>query len=350
MAGIVAPFDPLQLLLEMESEIIDNMTAYLARGSLASAEWQAQKLLEVGALRAENVKTVEKYIAEIQANLYQYYQTIGTDAALSSGIPGLSDVLPEGVSTTLARTWLIWEQQTMNQLKTLGMTLIQESQTTYIQIVYKSAAKMLAGATTLRGATAETASLWLKNGIPALVDKAGREWSVEGYAQMVLRSNERQVMTESQEAAFNEYDIDLVEISSHLGARERCAPYQGRVYSRSGLSTKFPALSKTSKGEIAGLFGANCGHSMYAYNPAVGKTYKPYPVKENENAYQASQQQRLLERNIRKAKREAQAASIDKGGVAEKRAQAKVREAQANMRKFIDESGRTRRRDREQIY
>ena len=53
-------FDPLTLLLEMESEITDNMTRLLAAGSLPSAEWQAGKLAEVGALRAQNVETVEK--------------------------------------------------------------------------------------------------------------------------------------------------------------------------------------------------------------------------------------------------------------------------------------------------
>ena len=352
------PFDPLQILLEMESEITDNMTAFLERGAIASAEWQAGKLAEVGALRAMNEKTVEKYLAEIKANLPAYYEKAGKDAAFSAGIPGLASVLPEGVSSTLALIWSTWENKTMNQLRNLGMTLIDGAQTTYIQIVYKSAAKMLAGATTTRQAIAETARGWiaeataegLENGIPALVDKAGRNWSVEAYAQMVLRSNERQMVTAVQESAFNEFDVDLVEISSHLGARPKCAPYQGRVYSRSGTSTKFPALSSTSKGEIAGLFGIQCGHSMYAYNPAVGKTYHPYPKKLNEKAYEASQDQRKLERGIRAAKKDLSIAKITGDKTIIARAQKRVTDAQAKMRQFIEESGRRRRYDREKKY
>ena len=352
------PFDPLQSLLAMESEITDNMTAFLERGAIASAEWQAGKLAEVGALRAMNEKTVEKYLAEIKANLPAYYEKAGKDAAFSAGIPGLASVLPEGVSSTLALIWSTWENKTMNQLRNLGMTLIDGAQTTYIQIVYKSAAKMLAGATTTRQAIAETARGWiaqataegLENGIPALVDKADRTWSVEAYAQMVLRSNERQMVTAVQESAFNEFDVDLVEISSHLGARPKCAPYQGKVYSRSGTHPTFPALSSTSKGQVDGICGINCSHSLYAYNPEVGKTYKPYPKKLNEKAYDNSQEQRRLERNIRKAKKDLSIASIDKGSIAEKRARKKVAEAQAKMRNFIDESGRTRRYDREKAY
>lgn len=344
------PFDPLQLLLEMESEMTDNMTALLSRGAVESAAWQAEKLAEVGALRAMNISTVENYLSKINDNLYTYYQQAGTDAVMASNIPGLSDVLPAGVSATLAQTWKIWETQTMNTLKTLGMTLIDGSQTTYIQIVYKSAARMLSGGLTLRQAIADTATKWLENGIPALTDKAGRNWSVEGYAQMVLRSNERQMLTATQNAAFDEFDVDLVEISSHLGARELCAPYQGKVYSRSGRSSKFPALSSTSMGEIAGIFGINCTHTMYAYNPAVGKTFDTYGKKENESAYDNSQQQRYYERQIRKAKRELSTTKISGDDTLIARAKSKVSAAQSNMRKFIDTTNRTRHYDREKVY
>ena len=96
-------FDPLELLLEMESEITENMTRLLARGALESAEWQAAKLAEVGALRADNIATVEKYLREVRAGLLEYYATIGAGAVTEAGIPGLSSVLPAGVSTTLTR-------------------------------------------------------------------------------------------------------------------------------------------------------------------------------------------------------------------------------------------------------
>lgn len=347
-------FDPLQLLLEMESEMIDNMTDLLARGSIESAEWQAQKLAELGTLREMNIETVEKYLYKIRENLYTSYAEAGKDTVLSAGLPGLSDVLPEGISTTLARVWLIWETQTMNQLKELGSTLIAGAERKYIDIIYKSVAKNLSGALTLRQAIAATSSELLAAGIPALVDKADRTWSLEGYAQMVLRSNERMMLTASQNAAFDEYDVDLVEISSHLGARELCAPYQGKVYSRSGKygeNGKFKPLSSTSIGKVAGLFGINCGHSMYAYNPEVGKTYRPYKKAENDAAYENSQKQRYYERQIRKAKRDL--SNAEKFGASPNviaSAKQKVLDAQKDMRQFIDESGRTRRYDREAVY
>lgn len=339
-------FDPLQLLLEMEAEMTENMTRLLARGSLDSAEWQAQKLSEVGALKIRNTETVEKYLAELEKELPDYYKSLGGKALTQAGLYDTA----VNASPSLLLTWQIWETQTMNQFKRLGMALITEAQTIYIQIVYKSTARMLAGDLTLREAIAKTAAEWLDNGIPALVDKADRNWSVEAYAQTVLRSNERQVMTATQNQAFNENDIDLVEISSHAGARPLCAPYQGKIYSRSGRSTKYPALSETSMGEIAGLFGINCGHYMTAYFPSVGKTFDTYSKKENDKAYENSQRQREIERQIRNAKRRESIANINANSTEALRAKKNVSDAQQRMRDFLSDTGGVRRYDREQIY
>lgn len=344
------PFDPLELLLEMESELTENMLRLLDKGALESAAWQAEKLADLGALRIANVATVEKYLTEIATGLPEYYQKLGESALENSGVLGLSDVPSSGFSATLAATYKIWETQTLNVLKTLGMTLIDESQTIYMRIIYKSAAKMLSGATTLRQAIAETSSEWLSNGIPALVDKAGRRWSVEGYSQMVLRSNESMMTNAVQDQAFNEFDVDLVEVSSHLGARPLCAPYQGRVYSRSGTSSKYPPLSSTSIGEPAGLRGINCGHTLYPFNPETGRTFKPYPVKANNRAYEASQKQRYCERAIRQRKKDLSLAKLSGDEKVIARAKKNLSNAQGRMREFIKDSGNTRRYDREQIY
>lgn len=344
------PFDPLELLLDLESEIIDNMTRLLDRGAVESAAGQMEKLADLGALRLVNTATVEKYLNEIAEGLPEYYEKLGESALDKSGVLGLSDVPSSGFSATLAATYKLWETQTLNTLKTLGMTLIDESQTTYIQIVYKSAAKMLSGATTLRQAIAETSSEWLAEGIPALVDKAGRRWSVEGYSQVVLRSNEGAMTRAVQNAAFDEFDVDLVEITSHMGARPLCAPYQGRVFSRSGKSSKYPPLSSTTIGQPAGLFGCNCHHDPIRFDPAVGQTYPHYNEAENAKAYEASQKQRYYERQIRQRKKDLSLAKLsgDEKGIA--RAKNNLSNAQGRMREFIKDSGNTRHYDREQIY
>jgi hypothetical protein len=172
---------------------------------------------------------------------------------------------------------------------------------------------------------------------------------------MIIRTNVRKVTTETQLTRMDEYEISLVEISSHVGARPLCEPYQGKIYSLKGATDKYGDLYKdTSYGEPAGLFGINCGHQMFPYIEGTRKTYNPIPEKENNEAYKESQQQRALERNIRYGKRElasleAQLPSPERDALINNTKKT-IANRQERMRDFIKETDRVRRYGREQIY
>ena len=94
----------------------------------------------------------------------------------------------------------------------------------------------------------------------------------------------------------------------------------------------------------------NCRHIIYPYIQGKStKRYEPYNTAENDRAYKESQQQRYLERQIRKAKKEVRVmeAMGDKKGV--KEVKMKVSQNQAAMREFINSTGRKRLPNREQI-
>jgi hypothetical protein len=90
---------------------------------------------------------------------------------------------------------------------------------------------------------------------------------------------------------------------------------------------------------------------MYPYFPGTKQTYKPTDDEsQNVEDYKQSQKQRQIERSIRSAKRELELQKINGDTAVVSRAQERVSNRQEAMRSFIDESGRTRRYDREQIY
>lgn len=339
-----------ELLYEIESSMLANITRLLASGASASAEWQAQKLAQLGTLESMNRRELEKNLPEaLEAAREEVRRRGKLEAGRVASSITLTNALPPEADLRLAEVWNIWETRTMNQFRALGMTMIEQANRVYIDTVYSSTAKVLSGSSTLRQAIAETASGWAAKGIPALVDRAGRQWSIEAYAQTVVRSNVRQVTTESSIAMAEELDHDLMEVSSHVGARPGCAPYQGKVYSLNGNTKGYPRLSDTSYGEPGGLFGIQCTHYMLPYFPGTPKTFHPYPEKLNDAAYERSQEQRKLERDIRHAKREKVLATELKDKAAIEKAQAKISDRQEKMRDFIDETGRTRLREREQI-
>ena len=80
-----------------------------------------------------------------------------------------------------------------------------------------------------------------REGIKAFTDKAGRDWSLHTYCSMVTRTTSRQAEIAAVLSSDPEHDLYI--ISSHGTTCALCAPYEGRVYSKSGTDPVFPPLA-----------------------------------------------------------------------------------------------------------
>ncbi len=118
-----------------------------------------------------------------------------------------------------------------------------------------------------------------REGVTAFTDKAGRKWSLHTYCSMATRTTSRQAEISAVLSADPEHD--LYKISSHGTTCALCAPYEGRVYSRSGTNPDFPPLSDAfGKIDPAGPdslantwlnIHPNCLHVLLPWTPA-GRT------------------------------------------------------------------------------
>ena len=170
---------------------------------------------------------------------------------------------------------------------------------------------------------------------------------------MTMRATQKNVANHITEQRLNEYDIDLIEFSSHISSRPTHAPFQGRIYDRKGTHPKYPPLASTSYGEpLQGMVtGINCRHHIYPFVEGVSvQKYQPYDPEKVERAYRNEQAQRQLERNIRASKKVVHALKSMEAPQDEiMGAELKVKQGQKIIREFIKNTGRTRRYDREQI-
>lgn len=146
---------------------------------------------------------------------------------------------------------------------------------------------------------------------------------------------------------------DLVQTSSHGGARDDHAVWQGRIFSL-GKSPKYPNFYAATKyGDVAGLCGANCRHSFSVYIEGQPKRYPSDPDKEQgrdrDEVYKATQKQRYHEREIRKCKREAVA--LESSGMDNAEERLKIGEHQKALREHLAEHPYlSREGKREQVY
>lgn len=323
-------------------------------------EWSEKRLANLTNLRNRNSRTISMLASRADEAIEESIRRAGMEGVkenedvlqklIKKGAP-LTEAVPLQESEAILNILASYQKQAIDTMNLTNATLIRQAETVYRDIINKTTADVLTGLKSSQRALRDTVTQWSNNGIPAFVDKSGRRWSAEGYARTVIRTVTNNVTNDMQEQRFNEYGVELVEISSHSGARPKCAPYQGRIFSRSGNHPNYPRLSSTSMGEPDGLFGINCHHVQYPYVPGYStKRYKGYDEERNNKAYENSQKQRYLERQIRNAKTEK--AMLERIGDTEGAniAQEKISVRQAKMREFIKETDRTRHYDREQIY
>lgn len=96
----------------------------------------------------------------------------------------------------------------------------------------------------------------IKEGVTGFVDKAGRNWSLSAYTNMVARTTTREAVSLATRERMDELGMDLVTISEHGDTDEECAEYAGNTYSLNGTTEGYDELPDEPP------FHPNCIHVM----------------------------------------------------------------------------------------
>lgn len=388
IADISEPIE--QLYSDLTDELLINIAKHLSKSTATwSALHEIETLQEMGQLTEENIKIINDYVKRMPKEIKDAMNESRLEA-LGEIEQKLADAAAQGYLTapvtdgTVEVTQAL-SNQAADQLNIVNQTMLNSSLEAYQTGVYqfreemnkaaidtieteqqlqsaqheidKAAASVVEGTENRTKALRKCIRKLNDAGIIGYYDRLNRAWTAEAYVNMSIRTTVHNTYIQSIKTRQQEYGSDVFQVSSHAGARPLCYPYQGKFYSWSGRSGEitlgdgkkypFEPISVTSYGEAAGLFGINCGHVPYPMINNVSEPVKEDIPSEEENTreYQESQEQRLLERQIRNAKREVELL----GDLAEEKDVERVKRAQARMREFIKDTGRTRRYDREQI-
>ena len=138
------------------------------------------------------------------------------------------------------------------------------------------------------------------------------------------------------------------------------AKWQGKIYSRSGNDPNYPDFKKsTGYGTGTGLCGWNCRHTFGPYIEGSPPVWSEEQLAELDKPkyeyggrklteYEASQQQRYNERQIRRWKREYVA--METAGLDTSEVSAKIKQWQAVQREFLSQTGLKQQSGREQTF
>lgn len=346
-------------------------------------EYQVKKLAEMGQVNSETVDIIAQSLDGGDAVLRESLEAAIKDAlktveptlrkAAENGLlmgPGL---VPPEVAPNQMQAFRSFYRQSADKLNLVNTVMLESTEDAYraclsdvvskVQrtqsILNVGAGEMVTGVSSWNEALSTSVQKMVENGLTGFVDHAGHHWSPEAYVGMDIRTTLHNVANEAVWERCDEYGSDIYQVSTHDGARPKCYPWQAKLISRVDDVREVPdidgdmvhvyAQSETSYGQPDGLFGINCGHYPIPFIPGFSAMRgNPQTPEENAKTYEESQQQRALERKLREEKRDLEVLKAQGADAASIRAQEdRVKAASTDIDKFCEDTGRTRRKNRE---
>lgn len=278
-----------------------------------------ETLTESGKLREDIEKDLAKATKVTEQEIHDAFEKVGTASVAvppevyeQVGIP--KEASQSGLSPAVVRVMERNYDVTMGAMKNLSRTRADAINRVFIEETDKALVEMQTNNMSLTEAFYNACANINANGITTVAytnNGKVRSEKVEVAVLRALRTAMSQTSAQIVLKRAEELGIDLIKVSSHIGARTTKVagkPYadhsswQGKIYSLSGADNRYPSFyDVTGFGTGEGLAGYNCRHTI---NVAIDGYTKEDEIDEEENAkrYELEQKQRRLERAIRKSK------------------------------------------------
>lgn len=353
----------------VEDEIIADIAQRIVKMKYISetTEWQIMKARQVGLLN----QNVQKILAEATGYSEQEIRRLMNEAGMKAleyddAIYRMAGLHPLAFSESpaLAAILLHGTDDTLKLIANFTQTRAMTTEVAFRNLCDKAFLQIMSGAydpeTAIRRAIWELA----RQEISKIAYPSGHKSSMENAVRRAVITGVNQSIAKLQLARAEEMGCELVEVTSHAGARPSHAVWQGKVYCIRGKHKDYENFfDATGYGTGAGLCGWNCYHNFYPYfeglsTPAFSRDPSRDAGRSNNADYENQQQQRYYERQIRAAKKECvalNAAYEAANGSAKQsfkedfdQAALKLKRREAKMDDFLLRTGRTRLREREQ--
>lgn len=373
---------PTEVFQDLEDMLMDNIIRHCKdwKQPIASDEWLMKKLAEIGRLNKENIRIIARMTGLAQITMEHMLEEVAEQvideiepAMQQVARAGLADeAVPVEQSRNVKQVLTTMRKQAKDTLNLCNTTMLYKARDAYqkfvqnmastadeiakkqeyIDILNKHTTSAVIGAESRQQALEKCIKEFNERGIPAFVDKRGREWTPEAYVNMAMRSTSNTMAAEIQMARADDFGIDLVEVDSHSGARPKCARDQGKIFDRSNKSDKYPHWNTSSYGEPDGLLGINCGHHIFPFieEVSIRRYFPTEDMEANDKLYKETQVQRALERDVRKQKRECML--FEEAGDEEgfEKASVKLKAKEAKLQEYVNANADLhRRKDREKV-
>ncbi|ENY87768.1 hypothetical protein HMPREF1094_00219 [[Clostridium] innocuum 2959] len=327
--GIAEYFD------ELETRILKDIARRISQNDYmmtSTAEYQMHKLEELGVSMLEIEQAISEVLNITDTKVKEIihdssYRSVQKDNDMAKAAdvepphPDLTQAILNGIRSTNA------------ELRNICNSMASAANMAFEHALDQAYLSVSSGAFSFADAVKTAVNDLGKNGIRWIDYPTGAHRRADSAIRNALRTGVNQTAARCQEQNLDEMDCNLVETTSHMGARPEHAKWQGMLFWRktpvNGLQNFYEA---TGYGTGAGLCGWNCRHNFFP-NFDGELSFEHYDEEANAKQYELDQEQRYNERKIREWKRRQ---AVNKaGGVDNTREAKKVREWQKRQADFL---------------
>jgi hypothetical protein len=341
-------------------DLLNQVAKRLARG-IDSPGWAETKLAETVRLRDHAVQVLERLQVlgpqAIEAGLTEAYLTgaAEADTDLASLDAGDASIRAQLTPATHQRAVAQLVAETVTQVTATHGQILRTTLDAYRTVIAETSAPgVLTGTQTRRQAAQRALDRFADRGVTGFMDAAGRQWELTSYTEMATRTAVGHAQVGGTLDRLVDAGRDLVIVSDHTQECKACRPWEGKVLSVSGATAtgtrveggdgaRFTVAGTVREAQSAGLQHANCRHRLAAFVPGLTQRMEHTADPEGD---EARQQQRYLERGIRRWKQRSAVAMDDETRAAADR---HIGAWQKRLREHVAENDLKRLRHREQI-
>lgn len=347
---------------EIENDLLIKIASHFSINDefLNSDYWRIKKLQEMGLFNQEVIEYIARYSNKTKEEILKALNEIGID---TMNLDSLNRLFEEEVlkinpnilkdNYTIKNMINSAYNELSNRFIQMSKQIEEATRNAYLNIVEKAYLETTMGTHSYQESIRKAIDQLGNRGITTLdykiTDSEGnvigiRQYDITSTVRREILTGARQLSNNISLEVANELECEYLYLSEHIRCRPQHFDWQGTIIKKEELVTV------TDYGSITGLAGINCAHYFEPYfGDARGNDLKTISKEEATEQYNLSQQQRYLERGVRRWKRKAELFKTNEDVESYKKSHYKVKEWQLRLKHFTEDNNLRRDFTREYV-
>ena len=212
---------------DAEANILRLIAQALEKGAEGTGNYYKAQYSELSKLRhdvdAELAEALSKTNQELAGLL-----AANSQGAAAAAVPG---VMPPAINTEAINALTLETAASMASMKDGVLRSVND---TFRKITRVVSTRGIMSGETMKDRLQAALNEYAAKGLTAYTDASGRQWKIDSYAEMALRTATNRAQNQGRTEQFKTYGINLIRTSQHMGCSDLCLPYQGKILSLDG--------------------------------------------------------------------------------------------------------------------